>query len=317
MTLDLAKVRADVSIRGMDIGLFRGEWALDGWNYRRPVTITEQSGNDLTDFQVLVELDGSNFNFVHAQSNGEDVRFTDTEGNLLSYWIEEWDAANEKAEVWVKVPFIPANSEIEIYMYYGNPTVASASDGEATFEFFDDFEGDKLDTSKWVDVDANPSVSDSILTISTGYGDIRSIKGFTAPYIIESKHEVTTSWSGFVWGVDSTELRGKILWIIYNQYQDGNYWDLDDNVFGSYEEVYITVEAGWKKFTIKVLDSSGKAKIYRDGIYDFETTYNSGYTDGGFIAIHNYEDIHEWDWILVRKYTLPEPSVSLGVEETA
>ncbi|MCW7079444.1 MAG: DUF2341 domain-containing protein, partial [Canidatus Methanoxibalbensis ujae] len=85
------------------------------------------------------ELNSTNFNFAHAQSNGEDIRFTNEEGNLLDYWIEEWDAVNETAKVWVKVPSIPANSSVVIYMYYGNPYASSASNGDATFEFFDDF----------------------------------------------------------------------------------------------------------------------------------------------------------------------------------
>ena len=87
------------------------------FKYRRKITITEQSGNDLTYYQVLIELNSTNFDFSHAQTNGEDIRFTDANGNLLDYWIEEWDAVNEKARIWVEVPSIPANSEIEIYCY--------------------------------------------------------------------------------------------------------------------------------------------------------------------------------------------------------
>ena len=116
-------------------------WMIDSmtFKYRRKITITEQSGNDLTDYQVLIELNSTNFDFSHAQANGEDIRFTDANGNLLPYWIEEWDAVNESAKVWVKVPSIPANGSTEIWMYYGNPRLKSASDGEATFEFFDGF----------------------------------------------------------------------------------------------------------------------------------------------------------------------------------
>ena len=111
--------------------------AAQGFKYCRTIYITEQSGEDLTEYQVLVELNSTNFNFAHAQTNGEDIRFTDSDGNLLAYWIESWDAVNESAKIWVKVPSIPANGTVVIFMYYGNPTVASASDGDATFEFYD------------------------------------------------------------------------------------------------------------------------------------------------------------------------------------
>jgi len=108
------------------------------FKYKRKITISEQSGDDLTDYQVLIELNSINFDFEHAQTNGEDVRFTDANGNLLPYWIEEWDSVNEKAKVWVKVPSIPANGTVEIWMYYGNSQLANESKGVNTFpEFWD------------------------------------------------------------------------------------------------------------------------------------------------------------------------------------
>ena len=140
--LNLEDIEVVASAEGWNLTDLRslGFFLNRNFKYRRKITITEQSGSDLTDYQVLIELNSTNFDFSHAQTNGEDIRFTDANGNLLPYWIEEWDSVNEKAKVWVKVPEIPANSEIEIYMYYGNPTIASASDGDATFDLFDDFE---------------------------------------------------------------------------------------------------------------------------------------------------------------------------------
>ena len=109
------------------------------FKYRRKITITEQSGNNLSDYQVRVDLDATNFDFSHFLNEGKDLRFTDASGNLLSYWVEKMDIAAEEATIWVKVPSIPANSTVDIYMYYGNPEIDSASSGEATFAFFDDF----------------------------------------------------------------------------------------------------------------------------------------------------------------------------------
>jgi len=111
------------------------------FRYRRVITITEQSGDNLTNHQVLVELNSTNFNFSHTRSDGGDIRFTDTAGNLLPYWIESYDASAQAAKIWVKVPSLPANATTVIYMYYGNSSVLSESDGDATFEFFDDFLG--------------------------------------------------------------------------------------------------------------------------------------------------------------------------------
>jgi len=74
--------------------------------------------------------------FDDAQNKREAVRVWSLPWKL-PYWIEKWDPQNEQAKVWVKVPRIPANSSVDLYVYYGNPSAVSESDGEAVFEFFD------------------------------------------------------------------------------------------------------------------------------------------------------------------------------------
>ena len=103
------------------------------FSYRRPVTVTEQSGTSLEHYQVLLELNSSNFDFSHVNSDGSDIRFYD--GNdFLPYWIEKWDSSNQEAKIWIKVPSIPASGTTTFYMYYGNSDVTeSESDVEATF----------------------------------------------------------------------------------------------------------------------------------------------------------------------------------------
>ena len=334
MTLDLAKVRADVSIRGMDIGLFKGVWPLDGWDYRRPVTITEQSGNDLTDYQVLVELNNTNFNFAHAQTNGEDIRFTDKEGDLRDYWIEEWDAVNETAKIWVKVPSIPANGTTELYMYYGNPSASSASDGDATFEFFDDFEDY---TEKWQEGGDSPTVSSetvdgrSVVKITNGginCGGIetkqsinvenrvieRLIKGWMDALVgdVDENLGIDTAWKND-WYCTDNLMHG--LFDIEGEAEShglkigGN----GDISLGSQQ--LSTTE--WKRVTTiietgKITGICGGEEISATGT---PTTYEGKL----MISVDNNQDNAGvyYDWVFVRKYTSPEPTVEVGEEETA
>ena len=119
-------------------------WWNESWKFRRAVTI--QSDNALGDYQILVQLNSSNFDFSKTNPDGSDIRFVDEDDTTkLNYWIEEWDNINKSAKVWVKDPTIPAGEET-IYIYYNNSEAVSGSDGDAVFEFFDDFEGD---LSKW------------------------------------------------------------------------------------------------------------------------------------------------------------------------
>jgi hypothetical protein len=107
---------------------------INGWNYRLIVTIDNTDNpQGLIDYQVLVELDSSNFNFSQVQPDGDDLRFTNQNGDILPYWIEFYDPASKKAKIWVKVDSIPASDTTSIIMYYGNPGALDTSDFDTTF----------------------------------------------------------------------------------------------------------------------------------------------------------------------------------------
>jgi len=143
------------------------------FKYRRKITITEQSGNNLSDYQVRIDLDATNFDFSHFLNEGKDLRFTDASGNLLPYWVEKMDIAVQEATIWVKVPSIPANSSVDIYVYYGSSEVESASNGDDVFEFFDYFgqqdalkaiwNSDVIATGPFQDTARNIIIDDDIL----------------------------------------------------------------------------------------------------------------------------------------------------------
>jgi autotransporter-associated beta strand protein len=86
-----------------------------------------------SNFPLLIRLNAGNFNFGEAQSDGRDIRFTTAAGAALSYQIEQWDAVNSLAAVWVKIPSITGNSRQEIKMYWGKSGVASLSNGANVF----------------------------------------------------------------------------------------------------------------------------------------------------------------------------------------
>ena len=118
-----------------------------GWDCRKPVTINNP-GDALNDYQVLITLNSSNFDYSKANLDGSDIGFVDGDNTVaLNYWIEEWNAAGDSM-IWVKVPSIKDSGNTTIYMYYGNPSAISQSNGTATFELFDDF-GDNILNPMW------------------------------------------------------------------------------------------------------------------------------------------------------------------------
>ena len=104
------------------------------WAYRCEVIIRERSGHDLHNYQVLVVVDTQSLiEQGKMRPDGGDIRFTDADGNLLAYWVEPGTINTPATRIWVLVPYLPANSEEIIYMYYGNPDARSLSDFEAVF----------------------------------------------------------------------------------------------------------------------------------------------------------------------------------------
>jgi len=107
-------------------------WFDGNWPYRTKIAVTNNN-SALNDFQVQIKLTNPSL----FSSNGNDIRFTSDDGHtLLNFWIEKWDL--NKAIVYIKVPLLTLG-ENTIYMYHGNPNANNVSNGDATFEFFDDF----------------------------------------------------------------------------------------------------------------------------------------------------------------------------------
>lgn len=80
------------------------------------------------DFPVLVALDPTNFDYIKAQPDGADLRFTDPDGTVLPHEIEAWNEGGESF-VWVRVPQIEANSDSDfVWMIYGNPDALDRQD---------------------------------------------------------------------------------------------------------------------------------------------------------------------------------------------
>ncbi len=122
-----------------------------GWSYKKSHVITNNIASELTDYQVKIVVDPDTGDDSGAtvycdgkcQTDYDDIRFTDSNGVSLDYWIEDAATANP-ANIWVKVPIIPASSTATIYMLYGNDAASTTSDEDDTFELFDNFEDGNL-----------------------------------------------------------------------------------------------------------------------------------------------------------------------------
>ncbi len=118
------------------------EQGLPGYAKRQPITINSASA--LTDYQVKLTVAYD----TDMQPDFDDLRFTSSDGTTeLSYWLES-KTDSTSAIVWVKTPTL-ASGDNTLYLYYGNASATTASNGDNVFSFFDGFDGTSLDAAKW------------------------------------------------------------------------------------------------------------------------------------------------------------------------
>lgn len=104
-------------------------WYDDNWAYRQAVTVTvSSSSSDISNLETLLTIDTTGIT-AKVQTSCEDLRFTNTNGKLLPYYIDTCSDNSATNKVWVQADLVPKNTTTyTMYMYYGNPAAASASD---------------------------------------------------------------------------------------------------------------------------------------------------------------------------------------------
>jgi len=284
--------------------------------YNRALTAPTQDKNGDGVINCTDEPETEICSLYLAKTSLEDLRFTDREGNLLPYYHESDN------RIWVKLD-IPANSTKVIYMYYGNPSATSQSNGTATFDFFDDFEGTSLDTSKW-DFVGDYSISNGIVTINPNLQEeagtidgisvrdgIYSKSTFRYPVEIRTKIAGHTDFVryrlgllGLYYGYDDA---GSCCWALRLNQSSVVIWGYDVPTNGLVGDVVVRINS--THFYLK--DSSANTpQTWAYGLNNNPNNYR-------VIVSSWYASNIRIDFVTVRKYTSPEPTTSVGNEEVS
>ncbi|RLJ07986.1 MAG: hypothetical protein DRP13_02995, partial [Candidatus Aenigmatarchaeota archaeon] len=109
-------------------------WWNSSWKYRKPVNITG-SNKDLEEHQIKIIINTQEL-ISQGKMNEtcEDIRFTNSSSQEMPYWIES-GCNTTSTVIWVKTPWIPANQNETIYLYYGNPNVTNTSNRTRVFTY--------------------------------------------------------------------------------------------------------------------------------------------------------------------------------------
>ena len=109
----------------------------EAWSASSKISINAQGvASAVSQVAVPVRLHSGNFDFLTASIDGSDLRFIAADNKTeLSYYIEKFDAVNELALVWVKLPVIdPAAKEAHIWVYSGNENATTTSNAQAVLD---------------------------------------------------------------------------------------------------------------------------------------------------------------------------------------
>ncbi len=313
-------------------------WDSGLYSYRKKITLQGQTGAG-TNYPVKLLIgessgaSGEDFDLgAYVQSDFDDIRFTDNdEETLLDYWIESITGTtpNQLATVWVEVKD-DLGSNVDIYIYYGNPFANSASSGQDTFLFFDDFnDGDYGVGPPWtVHTVTFSAVNKYLETTDSGEQSI-STPSATAygRWDMKFKHEINGSYNCLLrWyfmfkdNADPMNAAAKGYYFFSNT--SGDYFKLIRDDGSSAVAIIDTTwedDTNWHTVTV-TRTSAGYFQLYLDGDLKgsvTDTTYTTSSYMGFSASAYDTSYNVAFDDIRVRKYvSADEPDFSsAGSEE--
>ena len=246
--------------------------------------LTTPEGADLTatatekDFPLLVRLHKDFFAFNQAKTNGEDIRFSLADNTPLAYQIEQWDAVNGLATIWVKIPTITGNARQEIKMHWGNAAANSESSGTAVFNVANNFaavmhmnETMRDEVGAITPVDAGTTLSDGVIgksrTFSAGKGvscgtEIKTFPSGAMPHSSEAWFKAKMiNTTVLAWG--ATASQGKVVMNLASpSHMNMDCWFGGANVTGN-----TTIPMSEWVHVVHAYDGT-KASLYVNGVLD-------------------------------------------------
>jgi hypothetical protein len=310
--------------------------SLTGWQYRKSHNITNSTGADVN-YTVNITVvngtgtDSGNTVYIYNKTRSDfgDIRFTNSTGSLLNYWIESVNSG-ANATFWIQIDGNLTSANQTIYIYYGNPSATNISNGTNTFPFFDDFPGTSIDTTKWDTYGTGTySVANSILTLtysaSCPGGDgtcewerVQSKTGFDINYALHVRFRTDNpadyNRPDYIYWINPTtgEMSGPGFGYYKNDYHN-RFWEESNGTSGNSVDKGAMTDTNYHIIDVG-RESATSIRCSYD--YTYENQLNTYITGGtkyvsiqvGHAAWSGYSHNGLTDWVVVRKYFSPEPS---------
>ncbi|MBD3270508.1 DUF2341 domain-containing protein [Candidatus Peregrinibacteria bacterium] len=298
--------------------------------YRKPIKFRHFGDRILYDYQASFKLDTSNLGLASGSCN--EIRIKGPDGLTdLDFWIEN-SCPSTNTIIWVKIPKLPpANEQTTIYVQFGDSSITtSASNGDNTFEFFDDFSSGQ---SKWSEtIGTGFSVGSGLLTgdSETRFESNQTFSSNTIHgYAVETRSRKISNHGEMAVGFrnSTTDGTGILNWqetdgsddLIYAYNAIDNYfYNLTLSFITSYK-IYKTLvdQSGQNTYSITSTDRStsefSAAATTNQSLSNERVSLGLRYD---FTSQPSYNGSRRWDWIFVRKYSNPDVGYTSYATET-
>jgi hypothetical protein len=298
-------------------------WWNSSFTRRKQINITNSGTSNLTDYQVYLNITYDS----DMQPNFADIRFsyynqttgTETE---IPYWLQN-KVDSTWATFWVKVPFIRTSTygnEI-IYIYYKNTTtVTSASNGKATFLFFDDFNDNSINTTIWsstggvaeqnqrleVTTDSNGAVWNSV-SMQTAYN-------VTPPILVHIDVLTDTTFTNSYWEIHMGEDGIGATWGQgFGHYQTAWAYPNANGGSGTWTSPPTPSASTWYELVEKLPDAT-HSKAFINGTQYGNKTFTTALSNIRY-GIGASNQLPKYDNFFIAKYSEPIPTYTIGSEE--
>jgi len=311
-------------------------YALDNWVYYRQITVTNNAAQNLSDYQVNFTL---NTLALIAQgkmrSDCSDLRVTlDDRQTLLPYWIEPNTCNTGATKIWTKLPSIPANSSLIIYVWYGNPQATSVMNGSAVFPLYTDWESGTLEG--WSILNGGGTGTGSVVLVDERYQlklyapnsnnrvlANRAVNTSNAGYMLETVLRTDSSVSDAIgMGFGSGDMISASVDSPKNAYI---YYV--GRGYNAYDYIYKSAAGSQSQLAVRS-NSLAPYSYYRLGFAWFGNNLSAFFNGVKVLSasdssFNNFTHVflsaaagnYYFDWVTVRKFISPEPGVSIGPEQ--
>lgn len=270
-----------------------------------------------TDYQVLIRIyrgyvqNTGNAIYIppsECRPDFSDIRFADTAGRLLPYWIET--TGTDYADIWVKLYQIPTTGAV-VRVLFGGGAIPSAPNGAVTFPtFFDDFSGASVNAANWSTYNSPTSVSvaSGVCTITktseafAGLKSVSAIGPYNVAILTNLKYSYTSQMG--ISNVDDMYTGGDVAKFL--MYSISSLYIVRAEHSGSVSDANVVFD-NTSYHRDEICWAAGSVKFIRDAIEVSTITTNTP-TVAGYIYLQAYNNSIFCDYLVARKYANPEPS---------